>query len=45
VEVPIFYKGKQIGVRRSYDNRLLAALLRAQWRAEGKRDGLSGWAE
>jgi hypothetical protein len=43
VEVPIFHKGVQVGTRRSYDNRLLGALLRAQWRAEGKGDGFFGW--
>ncbi len=45
VEAPVFHKGVQVGVRRAYDDRLLGALLRAQWRAESKGDGLSGWTE
>ncbi len=45
VEAPVFHKGVRVGVRRAYDNRLLAALLRAQWRAESKGDGLSRWTE
>jgi len=36
VEVPYFYGGLQRGVTRVYDNRLLAAALRKQWRDEGK---------
>jgi hypothetical protein len=43
LEVPIFRKGVQVGTRVTYDNRLLAALLRAQWRAQGKGDGYFGW--
>ena len=43
VDVPIFHKGVQIGTRRTYSDRLLAILLRAQWRAEGKGDGWNGW--
>lgn len=43
VEVPIFRKGVQVGTRRRYSDRLLAALLRAQWREQGKGDGWFGW--
>lgn len=39
VAVPIFHKGVQVGVRRSYDNRLLLAALRAAQRAEGDGTG------
>jgi predicted DsbA family dithiol-disulfide isomerase len=34
VEVPYFYRGKQIGVRRVYDNRLLIAAFRTLERAQ-----------
>lgn len=42
VAVPIFYKGVQVGVRRSYDNRLLIAALRAAERARGDEE--SWWS-
>ena len=45
MELPIFRRGVQVGTRRTYDNRLLAALLRAQWRAQGKGDGWHGWSK
>jgi hypothetical protein len=45
IEVPIFRKGVQVGTRRKYSDRLLAALLRAQWRAQGKGDGWFGWTK
>ncbi|HZF96555.1 MAG TPA: hypothetical protein VEZ20_16965 [Allosphingosinicella sp.] len=35
VEEPYFYRGRQIGVRRVYDNRLLAIAYRASQRAQG----------
>ena len=35
VEVPVFHRGRQCGVRRVYDNRLLAAAYRASLRARG----------
>ena len=35
VEVPYFYRGKQCGVRRVYDNRLLIAAFRAIERMQG----------
>jgi hypothetical protein len=40
VEVPVFHRGRQCGVRRVYDNRLLAAAYRASLRA---RDGIGPW--
>ena len=42
VEVPYFYRGRQIGVRRVYDNRLLGAAYRASLRARG---GAGSWGE
>lgn len=42
VEVPVFYRGKQCGVRRVYSDRLLAAAFRASQRAKGAP---SSWSE
>jgi hypothetical protein len=41
VEVPYFYRGRQCGVRRVYNDRLLIAALRATHRARG--GGGDGW--
>ncbi len=40
VEVPVFYRGRQCGVKRVYNDRLLAAAFRAARQAE--RDGGQG---
>lgn len=42
VEVPYFYRGKQYGVRRVYNDRLLIAALAAMHRAQG---GSGDWWE
>jgi hypothetical protein len=39
VEVPYFYRGRQCGVRRVYDDRLLLAALRAAERRRAERPG------
>ena len=42
VEIPYFYRGKQYGVRRVYNDRLLIAALAAMHRAQG---GSGDWWE
>jgi hypothetical protein len=45
VEIPYFYRGKQCGTRRVYNDRLLIAALRAaaRWQGGGKPDPEEAW--